>query len=494
MLTAVTAFAVAVLTGLVLTPAVRNWAIRRGVLDHVSSSRKIHGAPVPRIGGLAIVGAYYIPLIGLLFVDNGVARMFRSEPLNVVGLFAGGLAIAGLGIYDDLKGANARQKLGVQVAVALLMYALGYRIDVIANPFGGEIQLGLLGLPFTLLWFTGVVNAMNLIDGLDGLAGGVAFIGIGSTFAVAVLRGDPLLMLFSAALAGAVLGFLFYNFNPASIFMGDSGSMFLGFVLAASAAQTHQKSSAAVALLAPVVALGLPIGDTLLAMSRRALRGRPVFKADREHIHHLLLAKGWTHRRACLTLYAIAALLGAAGVALAHAASGWAAVLILVPLVSAAVLFLHWLGYARIQQVPELAVIRRRNLETRARIKAIGDSLRRAREAEQVWRNVREAAPVLGACCVSLKLVGWEQGSRTLTEFSEGFDDAGAALFRARYTFDQEQSTAVSMELGWSDGRAHVDRDTEIAVEMLCTHVENAVERLGATRDRMDGVRMRRGA
>ena len=137
-----------------------------------------------------------------------------------------------------------------------------------------------------MLWIVGVINAINLIDGLDGLAGGVALVAVVTTFLVSLQRAHPLMMLFSSALAGAIVGFLFYNFNPASIFMGDTGSMFLGFVLATTAMQTNQKASTAVAVLIPGIALGLPIMDTLLAIARRAIRGRPLFQADKEHIHH----------------------------------------------------------------------------------------------------------------------------------------------------------------------------------------------------------------
>ena len=183
--------------------------------------------------------------------------------------------------------------------MAGLLYKLGFRIDAIANPFGEPIALGWASLPFTMFWIVGVINALNLIDGLDGLAGGVALVAVITTFLVSLQRGHPLMMLFSAALAGAIVGFLFYNFNPASIFMGDTGSMFLGFVLAATAIQTNQKASTAVAVLIPAIALGLPIMDTLLAIGRRAVRGRPLFQADKEHIHHRLIAAASATARRC---------------------------------------------------------------------------------------------------------------------------------------------------------------------------------------------------
>src|SRR5580765_2978700 len=231
MRTAAVAFVLSVLCGTVLTPLIRRLAHRLGVLDHALSSRKIHGKPIPRLGGIAIVIAFYVPLIGLTLFPTGVGELFLAQRKHVIGLFGGGLPIALLGLYDDLRGAGAGRKFLVQFAVAGFLYYLGFRIEVLANPFGEGITLGWVSLPFTLFWIVGVINAMNLIDGLDGLAGGVALVAVVITFLISFQRGHPLMMLFSSALAGAILGFLFYNFNPATIFMGDTGSMFLGFVL-----------------------------------------------------------------------------------------------------------------------------------------------------------------------------------------------------------------------------------------------------------------------
>jgi len=239
MRTAGVAFVLSVICGALLTPLVRQLAHRFGLFDHARSSRKIHGKPIPRLGGIAIVIAFYTPLVGLLLFQTGVGQLFYAERDHVIGLFAGGLSIAALGLYDDLRGANAWKKFLVQFAVAGLLYYLGFRIDVIANPLGSEIHLGWVSLPFTVFWIVGVINALNLIDGLDGLAGGVALVAITTTFLVSLQRGHPLMMLFTSALAGAIVGFLLYNFNPASIFMGDTGSMFLGFVLSATAIQTN---------------------------------------------------------------------------------------------------------------------------------------------------------------------------------------------------------------------------------------------------------------
>ena len=176
--------------------------------------------------------------------------------------------------------------------------------------------MGALSLPFTLLWIVGVTNAVNLIDGLDGLAGGIAFIALTAIFAISAMRHETFMMLVSAALAGSVLGFLIYNFNPASIFMGDSGSMFLGFMIATSSIRASQKASTAVAILIPIMVLAIPIADTSLAIVRRAIRGQGLFTGDREHIHHRLIDSGLSHRRAVLGLYSISMTCGVAAITL----------------------------------------------------------------------------------------------------------------------------------------------------------------------------------
>jgi UDP-GlcNAc:undecaprenyl-phosphate GlcNAc-1-phosphate transferase len=316
MRTAGVAFVLACLVSVLLTPLVRRFALARGLFDDQVSARKIHGRPIPRLGGVAIAAGFYVPLLALLFPASSVGGIFYTNMAGAVTFLLGGVAICSLGLLDDLRGAGAGKKFLVQFAVAGALFAAGNRIELLSLPFVGSFALGALSLPLTLLWVVGVINALNLIDGLDGLAAGVGFFAVATSFAIAALRQDPLMMLFMGALGGAIVGFWAYNFNPASIFMGDTGSMFLGYVLGVGAMRTSQKSSTAVAILVPIVALGLPIADTLLAMLRRALAGRPMFSADREHIHHRLLDLGLSQRRAVLTLYGVAALLGATAVVL----------------------------------------------------------------------------------------------------------------------------------------------------------------------------------
>lgn len=486
MRTASVAFLASAATGAVLTPAVRELAHRFGALDHALTSRKVHGKPIPRLGGIAIVLAFFAPLVALLFVQSGAGRILYASPHKAFGLFAGGLAIAALGVWDDLKGANAKTKFLVQFAVAGAMYAIGFRIDHIANPYGAPIELGLLGLPFTMLWIAGVINALNLIDGLDGLAGGVALIAISTTLAIAVIHAHPLMILLTAALAGAVLGFLFYNFNPASIFMGDTGSMFLGFVLATTAIQTNQKSSTAVAIIVPIIALGVPIADTLLAMARRAARGAPLFSADRGHIHHRLLDLGLSHKQTVLVLYGVSIALGCVALALSYASSSEATYFLLA-MSGVAYLALRRLGYINLAKAQRMLGDRRRNLELRAAVRQIGQLLRSARGMNEVFSALRVAARSFGACAVALHLD--EDAQKDVGPFAEGFEDA-PDLFSARYGLFPERPGDSHLELGWSDARTSVDRDIEIAIELLCDHVAAAIERIEAERVPTPGTKL----
>jgi len=463
-----------------------------GAMDHALSARKVHGRAVPRLGGIAIALAFYAPLLALFFVSSEVGRLLWEARLQTVALLLGSLAIAALGVYDDLNGSRARTKFSVQFVIAGLTYWAGYRIDVIVNPFGPGLQLGWLGLPFTMLWIAGVTNAMNLIDGLDGLAGGVALIGVGTTFAIAGINHDPVMLLFTAALAGALLGFLIYNFNPATIFMGDSGSMFLGYVLATTAIRSNQKSSTAVALAVPIMALGIPIADTLLAMGRRALRGAPLFSADRGHIHHRLMDLGLSHRQAVLIIYGGAIVLGGGAVLLRFSNSLQSA-LVLLGEAALVLLALRVLGYADLSKAHETLSERRKNLDMRAAVRRVGQSMRAAATPEDLWFALRDAAAPLGASAVALHL-GRLGGRDGTGPWSVGFGDVELSselveipgMLRARYGLLVERPGDDHIDFGWTDGRTQVDRGTEIAIELLCDHLVVALERIDRARESRD--------
>lgn len=304
-----------------LVPGARWLAFQLGAVSR-PGGRNLNGQVIARLGGLAIAVATFGPLLTLLIVDSDVATFVRQSPNLTLGLVAGGTVLCALGAVDDVRGVRARYKLIVQVLVAVMAYYAGFRVDAITLPFFGPLSMGVFGLPITVVWIVGITNAVNLIDGLDGLAAGVGFFAACTSFVVATLTGDATFTVFvallMASLMGALSGFLLFNFNPARIYMGDSGSYFLGFLLATSSLMAPlQKASTAVSLLVPMVALGVPIFDTLLSMLRRYLERRPLFSPDRGHIHHRLLDMGVTHKRAVFSLYGVSILLAIASVAIA---------------------------------------------------------------------------------------------------------------------------------------------------------------------------------
>ena len=325
------ALAACVLT-LALTPAVMTLARRAGALDH-PGPRRIHRVPVPTLGGLAFVVAV-LGVAWLARVLPGPARMLEVRPL--LGLTLAAVPLLMLGVVDDLRGAGPWTKLAVQACSALVLVHFGYGVPLLTNPFGAPLELGFLSGPLAVVWVLVVVNAINLIDGLDGLASGVVLIAAATLWWVGHAHLDFYVMFIASLLIGSTLGFLPWNFPPARVFMGDTGSHFLGLTLAAVALLENRKETAAVTLLFPLVALGVPIADSLMAFARRLGSGRHVFHADREHIHHRLLGLGLSPRGALLVLWGLCAVFGVTAVVLAAQPRSLA---LLVVLVLALVLF-----------------------------------------------------------------------------------------------------------------------------------------------------------
>lgn len=330
------------MVSLLVTPAVILLAKRTGALDK-PDARKVHKKPIPRIGGLAIYAGFMAAVIFVAIKFGLDAEMVRET----VGLVLSGSLIVALGLIDDYKNLPAKIKLLGQIgAAALLVAAFDVRIDFITDPFGDYIYLEWFAVPATMFWLVGLTNTVNLIDGLDGLAAGVSAIASFTIMLIALEQDFILVAVLTAALAGAALGFLKYNFNPAQIFMGDTGSMFLGFMLAGISVTGAVKSVATIALVVPVFALGLPILDTTFAIVRRVRGGVPIFKPDKGHLHHRLLSVGFTQRQAVLLMYVISALFGLSAIALT-AVSSQIAVLILFVVVVAIFYGVKKLGIAR---------------------------------------------------------------------------------------------------------------------------------------------------
>jgi UDP-GlcNAc:undecaprenyl-phosphate GlcNAc-1-phosphate transferase len=289
-----------------LTPLVRLVAVRMGIVDH-PERRKMHQVPVPLLGGAAIVASFFLVTLGVWYF---LPDLLADEVSKLPALMAGALAISLLGVYDDWKGARVWVKFAFQTVAAGIVVMAGVKADVFTNPLGESFQLGWLGIPLTIFWIVGVTNAMNLIDGLDGLAAGTGAIASLALCAVGALSGDPLVAILSLTLAGACLGFLPFNLYPARIFLGDTGSMFLGFILAGLGVAGSFKATAATVLILPIVVLGVPVFDTLWAILRRTRRNMNPFIPDRDHIHHRLVRIGLHHRHVVLVLYFVCIFLG----------------------------------------------------------------------------------------------------------------------------------------------------------------------------------------
>lgn len=313
-------------------------AVRWGAIDAVDV-RKVHNIPTPRMGGLAIYVASTI--VSLVFLPWGH---------HSLALMVGGAMIFLLGVWDDIKGLHPKVKLTGQIITALVVYAMGIRVEFLSNPLDGMISLGILTLPVTVLWIVGVTNALNLIDGLDGLAAGIATIAALTLAVVSWMQGQNQAAMYALILAASAAAFLRFNFFPAKLFMGDSGSMFLGFNLATLAILGTAKMTTAVSLLAPLLALGLPLMDTSWAIMRRIHQRQPVFSADKQHLHHQLLGLGLTHPQAVLMIYGMHTSLSIFAILMARL-NAEQSVLMLAALALITVVMVNLLGLIRRQMV-----------------------------------------------------------------------------------------------------------------------------------------------
>lgn len=318
-------------------PWVTRYARQFGHLDPVDA-RKIHTQPIPRLGGIAIfVGV----MVSLALVELLTPGHFFPREGPVLGILAGAALVFLLGVVDDLHPLSAKVKLFGQIAAAGLAYLMGVRIEFLTHPQGGlwvlpiTYGLPLLSIGLTLAWLVGITNTINLIDGLDGLAAGVSLIG-GLTLAIIALEtNQPMSAVFALALVGGTIGFLRYNFNPAKIFMGDGGSLFLGFILASISIMGVLKLVAAATLILPLLILGVPIFDTAFAIVRRLWNRRPIFSPDRGHLHHRLLSAGLSHRNAVIMIYGFSLTLAGTALVLLRLQGA-------LPMFLAAGLFLAW--------------------------------------------------------------------------------------------------------------------------------------------------------
>ncbi|MGG1616034.1 MraY family glycosyltransferase [Paenibacillus sp. NRS-1782] len=313
-------FIMALGLALLLTPLVKKFAVKVGAVD-VPNARKVHTRIMPRLGGLGIFLAVLLSLLAILpFVPEG---MLSSRDINFIAAFLiGGTLITLIGALDDRFDLNAKLKFMAQIAVAcMVVFAFDIRVDFVNVPFQDAYSSleSWISIPLTIFWIVGVTNAINLIDGLDGLAAGVSGIAIGTIFVMSLLMGNYMVAMLCLVLLGSIVGFLFFNFHPAKIFMGDTGSLFLGFCLA-MLSMLGFKQIAIVSFITPLIIIGVPLSDTFFAIIRRKLQKKPIFSPDKGHLHHCLRELGFSHRQTVLIIYAIAAFFGVLAVIQSYAA------------------------------------------------------------------------------------------------------------------------------------------------------------------------------
>lgn len=342
-------FGLALICALIITPYVRSLGTRFEILDS-PGKRKIHQNEIPRLGGIGIFCAVLFPVLFffLIGVFPGEGNQNTLKPL--LGLALGCLLVFSVGIWDDIHRLSPWPKLLIEIIAAIVAFYFGLKIQLLSNPFGMQLDLSWLSGPITVLWLVGITNALNLADGIDGLAVGIATFASAILFIMTSSTIYTLVPFLAIALAGASLGFLRYNFSPATIFLGDSGSLFLGFYLGGLSLWASEKSAIAFALFIPIVALGLPIVDVIYAVLRRWHRGVPLGQADRDHIHHRLLEKGFSHRRAVLLLYGVNFLLAALAGFLLFTRNSLAAYVVVV-LGAAIIMGSRLLGYFRFSRL-----------------------------------------------------------------------------------------------------------------------------------------------
>lgn len=401
-------FSIALVLTFLLTPFVRRKAIAWGAIDIPDNGRRIHLRPTPRLGGIAIYLAFILTLLCVPLLGNLVSQSFRANLPRLGALLIPATFVFLFGIYDDFRGSTATQKIIAQALAAAMLYGFGFRIDVLSSPFGGTWVLPVvLSFPLTALWVVVITNAFNLIDGIDGLAAGASVFALLSILFFSIAQGNPEISLLAVVLLGAVMGFLRYNFNPATIFLGDSGSLFLGFMAAALSIVGSQKGSTIIAIAIPLVSFGLPVVEAGLTLARRFLGGDSLLAGDRGHIHHVLLRRGMTQRQVVIILYAICAAFSLFGLMLLNPERNLAALIFFI--IGVGVLFgVQHLRYAEFSelgnQIRQGVRRRRRQLAVNVRVRRTTADLGVVRNIEQFFGTLDEMLATNEFDCVLLEV------------------------------------------------------------------------------------------
>jgi UDP-GlcNAc:undecaprenyl-phosphate/decaprenyl-phosphate GlcNAc-1-phosphate transferase len=390
-------FALAFVLSSACTRIVRNLAQSHGWMDTPVLDRHVHTKPIPRIGGVSICLSFLLVVGVALLIARWPQAPLTLPLLPTLKLLAPAVLIFLLGLYDDLRGASPALKFLVQAVAAVMLFFGGFgihRFDLMST--SDSLQTA-IGLPLTIFWVLLITNAFNLIDGLDGLAAGSALFSTIVMFALTLFTPDPMVSLLSVVLAGVISGFLRFNFHPATIFLGDSGSLFIGFLLSALAIAGSQKSPTIVAVSIPLVSLGFPILDVVLSVARRFIGGKPLFRGDRNHIHHKLLKRGFSQREAVLLLYTVTAGFGFISLVMLHHA---AAVALILALTGTAVLIgvqqLRYGEFGEMLSLMQYAARRRQRVANHLAVRHAAEVLDSCETITEICRVMQETFQPLG--------------------------------------------------------------------------------------------------
>jgi UDP-GlcNAc:undecaprenyl-phosphate/decaprenyl-phosphate GlcNAc-1-phosphate transferase len=340
----ITTLIICFLLTLVSTPLVKKLAYRIGATDK-PNQRKVHQKIMPRLGGLAIYIGF---IIGFLIL--------RPEDPSVLPIILGSMVILLTGMADDIFELAPRFKFAGQLIASFIVVLGGVQIEFINLPFGGQLEFGMFSIPITIIWIVAITNAINFIDGLDGLAAGVSTIALATIGFMAVMKGDAFVMTMALILLVSTLGFLYFNFHPAKIFMGDTGALFLGYMIAVLS-MLGFKNVTMISLIIPLIILGVPISDTFFAILRRKINKTPISAPDKSHLHHCLLRLGFTHKQTVILIYAIAAMFSLAAIIFSMS-TVWGGLIVIAILLVAIEVFIESIGLVNSNYQPLLKFVR----------------------------------------------------------------------------------------------------------------------------------------
>lgn len=378
-----------------LTPVAKRVAIRLGAVDIPDNKRRIHSQPTPRMGGIAVYLSFLCTLAIVPFLGNELSQRFNSHPQWYAVILVATTLIFFLGIYDDLFGSQAWLKIGVQIIAAALLEYFGLGINVISLPFLGENHVvpQWIGYPLTMCWIVGITNAFNLVDGIDGLAAGTSAFALLSILFTSIANANFEVGLLAVILLGCVIGFLYHNFHPAKIFLGDSGSLTLGFLVATLSLVGAQKGTTTIAIAIPLVSFGLPVVEVFLSLIRRFVGGKPLMQSDRGHIHHRLLDHGLSVRQSAILLYGVCGIFCLFGILLLNPRRSLSS-LVFIILGVLIILGVQRLRYPEFQELGQKlrdgVVLSRKRMVANVSVRQKSAEMKRAQSAEIVFLLLNE--------------------------------------------------------------------------------------------------------